>query len=226
MKILVIEDDQALSDLISNLLVENSYQVEQIYNGTQGLESALTSDYDLILLDILLPGIQGIEILKRLREQSNIPVMIISACGAEQERITGYSYGADDYLPKPFNPTELILRIEAILRRVKPHSLPETNIAVIETASFSLDKLQNLVFSGTKKTELTPISFRLLLELVQKEGVVLSKPYLYKTVLNKEFSRYDRSLDMHLSRVRRKLSEAGLDHSRIETVHGEGYCFK
>lgn len=225
-KVLIIEDDRTLNNQINQLLEEQGYETDQRFEGRQGLVSALSKSYDLVLLDVLLPDIDGFEILSKLREKRQTPVMMLTACGAEEERITGYSNGADDYLAKPFNVKELLLRIEAILRRTRLFNESQVERDILETSAFALDRKTHRVFHHEAELTLTPMEFKVLWTLVKSRGDVLSKPYLYKSVLNREFSRYDRSLDMHLSRVRRKLSNEGIDASHIETVHGEGYCYK
>lgn len=225
-RILIIEDDHTLNHQISALLNDGGYQTVQRFDGRQGLVSALNSAFDLILLDVLLPGLDGFNVLTKLRQKRQTPVMMLTACGAEQERITGYSNGADDYLSKPFNTTELMLRIEAILRRTRHATVLQSQQAVIRTPEFELNRKLSSVSGDGQTLVLTPIEFKLLWSLVSRSGEVLSKPFLYQSVMNKDFSRYDRSLDMHLSRVRRKLTKAGIDASHIATVHGEGYCYQ
>jgi len=225
-RILVIEDDRTLNNQITSLLDEQGYETDQRFDGRQGLVSALSKTYDLILLDVLLPGLDGFSLLNKLRQKRETPVMMLTACGAEEERITGYSNGADDYLAKPFNITELLLRIEAILRRTRYLVESQIEQDVIKTTFFTLERKENRVNQNDLSVTLTPIEFKVIWALVRQSGEVLSKPHLYQSVLNKEFSRYDRSLDMHVSRIRRKLSQEGIDVSSLETVHGEGYCFK
>ena len=152
--------------------------------------------------------------------------MMLTACGAEQERIMGYQQGADDYVPKPFSFTELLLRIEALLRRTLGETDQRTDPATLAAGELKLDRHAMTVSFQGNPVSLTPIQFRLLWILVLHQSEALSKPYLYQVVLEKEFSRYDRSLDMHLSRVRRKLVEAGVAGDRLQTVHGKGYCFQ
>lgn len=223
--ILVIEDDRALNGQIAQLLGSRGYRTHQCFEGESGLLSAVSHRFDLILLDVLLPHLNGFEILNRLRKTHQTPVMMLTACGAEEERIMGYSRGADDYVPKPFSFTELMLRIEALLRRSRgshdTRSAPDT----IELGKLRLNRVSLDVVYDETGIILTQIQFRLLWVLALHQGEALSKPYLYQVVLEKEFSRYDRSLDMHLSRVRRKLVAAGMALDRLQTVHGKGYCF-
>lgn len=225
-RILIIEDDRTLNHQLNSLLEDQGYETDQRFDGRQGLVSALSNTYDLVLLDVLLPGLDGFKLLSKLREKRQTPVMMLTACGAEQERITGYSNGADDYLSKPFNVTELLLRIEALLRRTRHLVTTQIEQNSLKTSVFELNRKDNRVLNDSASLVLTPMEFKLLWALVKRQGQVLSKPHLYQSVMNRDFSRYDRSLDMHLSRVRRKLTKAGIDASHIETVHGEGYCYK
>ncbi|MDX1561013.1 MAG: response regulator transcription factor [Marinobacter sp.] len=223
--ILVIEDDRALNGQIAQLLGSRGYLTHQCFEGESGLLSAVSQRFDLILLDVLLPHLSGFDILNRLRKTHQTPVMLLTACGAEEDRIMGYSRGADDYVPKPFSFTELLLRIEALLRRCRGSHDTRSDPDTIELGKLHLSRVSRDVFYDETELALTQIQFRLLWVLVLHQGEALSKPYLYQVVLEKEFSRYDRSLDMHLSRVRRKLVDAGMAADRLQTVHGKGYCF-
>ena len=223
--ILIIEDDLVLSDQLTSLLSSKGFTIEQCHDGHNGLLVALSRKFDLILLDVLLPVMNGFSVLSRLRKTRQTPVMMITACDAEKERIEGYRKGADDYLPKPFNLTEMQLRIDALLRRTVWRENYNRNKSTLTTEGLSLFKAkQQVVFSG-ENIVLTPIQFRLLWVLVEHQNEVLSKPYLYQTVLERPFSRYDRSLDMHLSRIRKKLVDANMSAERFVTVHGKGYLF-
>jgi len=223
--ILVIEDDRALNGQITQLLGSRGYRTHQCFEGESGLLSAVSQRFDLILLDVLLPQLNGFEILNRLRKTHQTPVMMLTACGAEEERIMGYSRGADDYVPKPFSFTELMLRIEALLRRSGGGHDTRSDPDTIAVGKLRLERTSLGVSYDATEVSLTQIQFRLLWVLALHQGEALSKPYLYQVVLEKEFSRYDRSLDMHLSRVRRKLVDAGMAADRLQTVHGKGYCF-
>lgn len=224
-RILIIEDDLTLSEQVAGLLRSKGFIVDQCTDGQQGLLTALREKFDLILLDVLLPTTNGFSVLHRLREARQTPVMMLTACGAEQERIEGYSKGADDYLSKPFNFKEMLLRIEALLRRANWRSETTVQRHAIVIDELSLCRRNQKICFADQPIDVTPIQFRLLWVLTEKQGQVLSKAYLYQVVLERAFSRYDRSLDMHLSRVRRKLVEAGMSSERLVTVHGKGYLF-
>jgi two-component system response regulator PfeR len=224
-RILIIEDDITLNDQLADLLRGRGFNISQCKDGEQGLLAAISEKFDLILLDVLLPTMDGFSVLKNLRKSRQTPVMMLTACGAEEERIMGYRRGADDYLPKPFNFTELGLRIDAILRRSFNLKNRRNQSIEIIVDGLKLNRQKQTVIFDEAPISLTPIQFKLLWVLVDSQGDVLTKPYLYQVVLEREFSKYDRSLDMHLSRVRRKLTDAGMSAERFSTVHGKGYCF-
>lgn len=224
-KILIIEDDITLNKQIAALLKDRGFDVHQCHDGNQGLVTALRERFDLILLDVLLPNLNGFSLLSQLRKRKQTPVIMVTACGAEQERIKGYSNGADDYMPKPFSFVEMMLRIEALLRRslnVKSNEVTRNSIVVDE---ITLDRRNLKANFAGKALDLTSTQFKLLWVLLENQNEVLSKPLLYQTVLERNFSRYDRSLDMHMSRVRKKLIEAGMSPTRLATQHGKGYLF-
>lgn len=223
-RILLIEDDCEVRDTVAALLKKKGYHIEQCNNGADGLITAINQPFHLILLDKLLPGLDGLELLQRLRQHRDTPVIMLTACGAEQDRIDGFNSGADDYLPKPFSLTELLLRVNALLRRTLPQE-SRTEKHLIELDSLRLDRHELQLQVHDEHVAVTPTEFELLWELVSHHNEVLSKPFLYQRVLRREFSRYDRSLDMHLSRIRRKLKSAGLTADRVKTVHGKGYRF-
>jgi two-component system response regulator PfeR len=224
-KILLIEDDEILNNYLSDLLVNSGYIVSQCFDGISGLKQAQTQQHQLILLDKMLPKLDGVSLLKILRETSQQPVIMVSAKGAEEERILGLSHGADDYVAKPFNSQELLLRIESLLRRSQPASNPKNNDE-ITIDGLALNATKQTVYVNEQKIDVTTIQFKLLWELISKQNETVSKADLYQSVLNKKLGAYDRSLDMHLSRVRRKLNEANWLGERLQTVHGKGYCFK
>ncbi|MCQ4261464.1 DNA-binding response regulator [Stutzerimonas stutzeri] len=224
--VLVIEDDQVLNAQLAELLRLQGYAVRSSLLGESGLAMALASAPDLVLLDVMLPDMNGLSVLRRLRERQQTPVIMLTACGAEEERIRGLRHGADDYLAKPFNLTELQLRIDAILRRTRSADHRVTVPSSLQVDSLILDRHSLWARVGEHDLALTPLQFRLLWQFVLQRGEVLSKPYLYRVVLEREYSGYDRSLDMHVSRIRRRLGEAGLAADRLQTLHGRGYSFQ
>lgn len=220
--VLIIEDDLFLNNQVCEILTNNGFEVKQCFDGEVGLTKAISEQFDLVLLDVLLPKLDGFSVLKQLRTYQDTPVIMITACGAEEERIKGFSRGADDYLPKPFNIEELMLRINALLRRTMKNN-NDFNTTQLNIDLFYLNKHQLQVTYNNQPLVFTNIEFNLLWVLLENRNEVLSKPYLYQTVLEREFSTYDRSLDMHISRIRRKLTGIGMLPERLKTVHGKGY---
>ena len=225
-RVLIIEDDPTLNTQVASLLQGQGFSTEQYYDGLKGLSAAVNDDFDLILLDVLLPGIDGFEVLNQLRKSQCTPVVMMTACGAEKERIEGYTKGADDYIPKPFNFTEVLLRIDAILRRSGFKDRAPQLISQLAIDEISLKRETLRVFYADNSVELTAIEFRLLWTLIENRKKVLNKPFLYQAVLEQVFSRYDRTLDMHMCRVRRKMIALGMPSQRLSTVYGKGYVFK
>lgn len=225
-RILVIEDDLTLSAQLCSLLKTQGYLTQASHCGEVGLRMALDDRADLVLLDVKLPDLNGFTLLRRLREHRQLPVIMLTACGAEEERIRGLRHGADDYLAKPFNLLELQLRIDAVLRRTRsPESQRLQQQWVLTVDGLTLDRREGRASYGEQCLGLTPIQFKLLWHLLAQRGETLTKPYLYRSVLEREFSRYDRSLDMHISRIRRRLVEMGMTADRLQTLHGRGYSF-
>ena len=226
-RVLIIEDDIALSGLVADQLREYGYLARQCFDGKSGLTTAIAESFNLILLDVLLPKMDGFSVLNKLRKQSNTPVIMLTACGAEEDRISGFRSGADDYLSKPFNVTELMLRIDAVIRRTKQANVshPPSN-SQLEFENLRLDADTHEAHMGQQILGLTVMEFRLLWMLIESREQVLSKPYLYQELMARPYSRNERSLDMHISKLRRKLAAAGFNTDHIQTMHGQGYCFR
>jgi len=221
-RILAIEDDPVLGAYLHEELQRGGFQVTLCRSGLEGLETAGRQAFDVVLMDILLPGLNGLDALAQLRRRSATPVILMSALGAEADRISGFQRGADDYLPKPFSMVELRVRIEAILRRV---ALERRHQPPLDAASSELRFDETLcdVSLGGQHAGLTPSEYRLFDILNRNVDEVLSKPFLYQHVLQRGYSRHDRSLDMHVSQIRRKLKGIGYLERQIRTVWGKGY---
>ena len=220
--ILAIEDDPVLGAYLHEQLERSGFLVTWCRNGREGLDQARQQHFDVVLMDILLPGMTGLDALVQLRERSGTPVIMMSALGAEADRITGFQRGADDYLPKPFSMTELRVRIEAILRRV---DLERRYSPVSKAPASELrfdDEASDVCHDG-QWAGLTPSEYRVLDTLQRSPDEVLSKPFLYQHVLQRGYSRHDRSLDMHVSQIRRKLKAIGYQERQVRTVWGQGY---
>ncbi len=220
--VLIVEDDSVLGNQLCEFLTAEGFFVDVCVDGGSGFKAAASGRYQLILLDIMLPQLDGVELLSQLRQHSQVPVIILSAKGAEEERILGLRKGADDYVSKPYSSQELLLRIEALLRRC--HSQAERlPLSIYRLDRLHIDTVKGSAEVDSTELDLTPIEFKLLKTLIVSVGEVLSKAFLYQSVLNRPYSTYDRSLDMHFSRMRRKLYNAGWDGARLQTVHGKGY---
>ena len=220
MHILLVDDDAELASLLGEFLRREAFTVEAEHEGNRGLEKALQPGIDLVVLDVMLPGMDGFEILRRLRQKSRVPVLMLTARGEDVDRIVGLDLGADDYLAKPFNPRELAARIRAILRRYEPH--PPTPSNRIETNGIVLDPGTREVTAGGKRVELTTFEFDILEMLMRSAGRVLSRDTLMENFYNRKATPFDRSIDMHISHLRKKL-ENGDD--LIKTIRGVGYQF-
>lgn len=219
MRILVIDDDVELSALLKEFLEREGFEVSFAHDGKTGLERALDGAADMIVLDVMLPGIDGFEILRRLRQKSRIPVLMLTARGEDVDRIIGLEIGADDYLAKPFNPRELSARIRAILRRMEPKPASSGRI---EINGVALDPGSREVICDGKRIELTTIEFDILEHLMRAAGRVLSRDALMESLYNRKATAFDRSMDMHVSHLRKKLES---DRPLIKTVRGIGYQF-
>ncbi|MCW8275594.1 response regulator transcription factor [Pseudomonas sp. PCH199] len=222
-RILSIEDDLVLGAYVHEHLGRNGFQVTWCQNGQEGLDAARQQPFDVVLMDILLPGLDGLSVLTKLRQSHSTPVLLMSALGAEADRISGFRLGADDYLPKPFSMVELRVRIEAILRRVALDRRPAPTTIATVADSLRFDDELFEVFYGEQAAGLTRSEYRLLETLNRNGDEVLSKAFLYQHVLQRGYAAHDRSLDMHISQIRRKLKAIGYTEREVRTVWGKGY---
>lgn len=220
--ILLVDDDAELCALLSEFLGREGFQVERVHEGHTALARAVSGDFDLIVLDVMLPGLDGFEILRRLRQQSKVPVIMLTARGEDVDRIVGLELGADDYLPKPFNPRELAARIRAILRRYEQSQERRQAEGRIEVNGVALDPGTRQVFSDGKPVELTTFEFDILEMLMRSSGRVLSRDALMENFYNRKATPFDRSIDMHISHLRKKLEHGT---TLIKTIRGVGYQF-
>jgi two-component system response regulator CpxR len=210
---------------VGEYLEAEGFRVESVHDGERGLQRALAGEHVLVVLDVMSPGVNGFEVLRRVRNSSRIPVLLLTARGEDVDRIVGLEIGADDYLPKPFNPRELVARIHAILRRTRPVEPGAQPGEVLRVGDIELDPATRSVRQAGKPVELTSVEFNLLQVLLGEAGRVVTREHLTDAVLSRKFSPFDRSIDMHVSKVRKKLgdSEGGTEH--IKTVRGVGYIF-
>jgi two-component system response regulator CpxR len=219
--VLLIDDDLELGSMLTEYLAKHGFRVRTAHRGDTGLTAARQRPWALILLDVMLPGMDGFEVLKRIRSESNVSVLLLTARGEDIDRIVGLEIGADDYLPKPFNPRELLARMRAVLRRQDRSPVSPATMLCVD--DLELDMAARRALKGGKKLELTDVEFGLLEALMRSPGKVLSRDELSQAVLGRAFDPFDRSLDMHVSRLRRKLGRDGEDEDRVKTVRGVGY---
>jgi len=222
-KVLIIDDDVILSGLFQDYLEEEKFQVRTADTAKDGLQFALQGEFDIVILDVMLPDMSGTEVLKLIRQQSHVPILMFTAKGDDVDRIMGLESGADDYVPKPCTPRELIARIKAILRRSEITRQQQQDETVIQTGPLQLWPQQRKAVWFDTSLELTSTEFSLLESLARNAGQVVSKNALSEAALGRPLARFDRSIDVHMSSIRHKLGEQQDGHSYIQTVRGKGY---
>jgi two-component system, OmpR family, response regulator CpxR len=226
-RLLIVDDDIELCSLVTKYLRAEGYEVDAVHTGELGLERASVGEYALVVLDVMLPGMNGFEVLRHLTAKSQVPVLMLSARGEDIDRIIGLQIGADDYLPKPFNPHELVARIQAILRRsqrgMAESSLPPQEVLVV--GDLELDKNRWAVNRNGTPVILTSLEFNLLEFFLKLAGRVISREELAKSVLGRLFDPFDRSIDMHVSNLRKKLGAHPDGSDRIKSIRGIGYLY-
>jgi two-component system response regulator CpxR len=219
--VLLVDDDLALAGLLREFLELQGMSVTVLHNAEAALARIATERPDIMVLDVMLPGISGIEALRRLREHHDLPVIMLTARGAESERIVGLMEGADDYLAKPCNPLELAVRIRTVLKRAR--AVPEAGAAVLEAGDLRFDSKRREVRAGNNVVVLTAAEMRVLEQLMLRPGEVLTRARLTQLALDRPIEAYDRSIDTLISKLRRKLESAGLDGQCIGGLRGQGY---
>ena len=227
-RILVIDDDIELCELLTDYLSGEGFSVEMVNDGKQGVVQALAAEYILVILDVMLPEMNGFDVLRKIRESSKVPVIMLTARGDDVDRIVGLELGADDYLPKPFNPRELVARIRAIQRRtesVEDQQRPGGKSAELKVGDIILSPTNRMVKRDGKNIELTSVEFNLLEVLLSRAGEVISRDDLVEMVLGRRLSAYDRSIDVHVSALRKKLGHYDGQTERIRTIRSVGYLY-
>jgi two-component system response regulator CpxR len=218
--ILLIEDDTDLCSLMRDYFTGHEYRVEAVHDGSIGLGRAIEGDFDLIILDGMLPSLDGFEVLRQLRKRSAIPVIMLTARTAQADRLTGLNSGADDYLPKPFDPEELLARIRAVLRRSGA-----ANVApqIVEAGEVRLNPQTREAWYASEPLDVTVIEFDILDVLVRSAGRVVSRDELTAALYQRKSTPYERALDVHISHLRKKLERQ--KRNLIQTIRGVGYLF-
>jgi two-component system response regulator RstA len=222
-ELLLIEDDRRLADLTRAYLERHDVVVTHAMDGNEGLAAGLGHRYDVILLDLMLPGRDGVEVCQRLRERSDVPIIMITARGEEADRVLGLELGADDYVAKPFSPRELLARIRALVRRAQGRVGPR--LRVITVGDLSLDPGARQATLAGQLLDLTSYEFALLYALAERAGRVLSREQLMTLAGGSAEESFDRSVDVHISRLRQKLGDDPRQPTRIRTVRGVGYQY-
>ncbi len=224
-RVLIVDDDQGLVSLLQRFLQNEGFQVHAVFDHRSGLDAALSGEYDVVILDVMLPGGSGFELLKSLRTQSRIPVILLTARGEAVDRILGLEIGADDYVPKPFDPRELVARIRAVLRRSLDSHNDSTGDESLTVGDISLSLHSRAAFCNGAPVELTGAEFNMLELLVRRAGMVVTREELAQAALGRPLSAFDRSVDVHVSRLRKKLGCVPGGEERIRPVRGIGYFY-
>lgn len=219
--VLIIDDDIELAEMFEDYLQQEQFEVETRFTGRDGLSAALSGRFELVILDMMLPDIKGTDILRQIRQQSLIPVLMFTAKGDDIDRIIGLESGADDYVPKPCSPRELVARIRAILRRTEYSPRNEQHQLSIGPLSIFSESRQAFWFNDI--LDLTSTEFNLLEVLAREAGHVVSKQALSQQALGRPLARFDRSIDVHMSSIRQKLGQHADGHHLIQTIRGQGY---
>ncbi len=220
-RVLLIDDDIDLCAMHQDVLESEGFEVTLAYDGESGIETMGGATPDIVVLDVMMPGIGGVETLRRIRNSSNVPILMLTARGDDIDRIVGLELGADDYVTKPCTPRELVARLRAILRRAS--SSDRADVGALSSGSLLVEPSTRRATWRGRPLELTSTEFNLLEELVRQVGRVVSKEELSQRAMGRKLTRYDRSIDVHLSRLRAKLGELADGRSPIQTVRGTGY---
>ena len=221
-RVLLVDDDDTLTELLAEYLGAEGLEVSRAPDGEKGVQEILNNPYDVVVLDSMMPKMNGLDVLKTVRTQSKIPIIMLTAKGDDIDRIIGLEMGADDYVPKPCQPRELLARINAILRRAQQSGEnPPGNASSITASNVTLYPAKRQAEVGDKPLELTSTEFNLLEVLMRHAGQVVSKDTLSEEALDRKLAKFDRSIDVHISSIRHKLGDASL----IQTVRGLGYLF-
>ena len=225
--ILVIEDDPAVSQLVQLYMVHDGFQVLEAKDGETGLRMAIERSPSLILLDLNLPKMDGIEICRRVREVSDVPIIMVTARNDEDDRIDGLDLGADDYVSKPFSPRELVSRVQAVLRRSRSENeMKEHHGGSVEVGGYNVDLDARTVSVRDSELHLTPTEYRLLVYFINSNRRTVSREQIIEGAIGYTFAGFERTVDTHISNLRRKLEQANGGERHLKTVYGVGYRFE
>jgi two-component system, OmpR family, response regulator CpxR len=223
-RVLIVDDDTELCELLRQYLATEGLTADAAHDGNRGVELVLAGNYALVVLDVMLPGLGGFDVLRKVRSESSVPIVMLTARGDDVDRIVGLELGADDYLPKPFNPRELVARIRAVLRRV--HAVPSTGGSdALVVGDVEIDRGSREARRERETIALTTAEFDMLDLLLKSAGRVVTREVIAREVLGREFSPFDRSIDMHVSNLRKKLGPHADGLERIKSVRSVGYIY-
>ncbi len=225
-KVLIVEDEESLLFTLAHSMKREGYQVLTANRGDDGLKMAREQKPDLIVLDVMLPGIDGIQICRLLRRDSDVPIIMLTALGGEGDRVAGLDIGADDYMPKPFGMRELMARTRALLRRSRPRAAPETGVTPVISGDLAIDRERHEVTRKGKVLRMKPKEFELLLFFLQHPGRVFSREQILDEVWGYDFYGGPRTVDVHIRWLRQKVEEDAAVPVRLKTVRGSGYLFE
>jgi DNA-binding response OmpR family regulator len=228
-KVLIVDDDKKLQEILKEYLEEDEFNVLSMYDGINVLDAIEIESPNIIILDIMLPGCSGLDVMRKIKNRYHIPVILLTAKGEETDRIVGLELGADDYLPKPFNPRELVARMRAVMRRNVFSNLDghenHDDVATITVENLTLNKAKQSVSVGSKEVELTFSEAKILEVLMRNKNIILSRDRLMNLAMGKDFMAFDRVIDVHVSKLRSKLCAEPNAPQYIKTVRGTGYMF-
>jgi DNA-binding response OmpR family regulator len=227
-KVLIVDDDKKLQKILKEYFEEDEFLVVSMYDGVDCIEVINSESPDIIILDIMLPGCNGLDVMREIKKKHNVPIILLTAKGDETDRIVGLELGADDYLPKPFNPRELLARMRAVMRRNafdegSDKYFPEDSN--LKISNITLNKSKQTVIVGFKEIELTATEFKILEIMMRNKNIILSRDRLMNLALGKDFMAFDRVIDVHVSKLRSKLCAESGSPQCIKTVRGTGYMF-
>jgi DNA-binding response OmpR family regulator len=221
--LLVVDDDRKLCGLIRDYLLPHGWQVEMRHNGPEGLEAARSGKHEAVLLDVMMPGMDGFDVLRELRKSSTVPVLMLTAMGEEADRIVGLELGADDYLPKTFSSRELLARLRAVTRRSSLPAAGDPPSRDLVCGDLTLNEAAHVATLAGEALDLTALEFAILASLLKAKGRVKTREALLEEVSDRRFDVFDRSIDVHVSQVRRKLGDDAKQPRFIRTIRGVGY---
>ena len=226
-RVLIVEDDPQTAQLIKLYLIKSQYDVRVANDGRKGLDMALNDEPDLVLLDVMLPEMDGMEVCRRVREESAVPIIMVTARIDEEDKLEGLGIGADDYISKPFSPREVVARVQAVLRRIeatnKRHGASKIGKLSAKGVEVGLDS--RIVTINGEEVDMTPTEFRILSYLMEYAGNIMSRDQIMINAFGYDYEGLDRTIDTHISNLRNKLEKRGVESKTIQTVYGMGYRF-